>query len=91
MALSFNISRRVLTFRLALDAVHPSPPLKVVSSGTKPTVDICLTYAGDYIKVTCATSTLTHYYVVHSGDPIIHMATHTTAGELTTIKQVLTR
>jgi hypothetical protein len=35
---------------------------------------------GDYIKVTCSTDTLIHYYVVHSGDPIIHMATYTTAG-----------
>jgi rhamnogalacturonan endolyase len=35
---------------------------------------------GDYIKVTCSTDTLIHYYVVHSGDSIIHMATYTTAG-----------
>lgn len=35
---------------------------------------------GDYIKVTCETSTLTHYYVVHKGDSTIHMATYTTAG-----------
>jgi rhamnogalacturonan endolyase len=35
---------------------------------------------GDYIKVTCDTDTLTHYFVVHSGDPIIHMATYITAG-----------
>ncbi|KAL4889877.1 rhamnogalacturonate lyase A [Aspergillus ambiguus] len=34
---------------------------------------------GDYIKVTCDTDTLTHYMVVHSGDPIIHMATYITA------------
>ncbi|KAI9372757.1 Rhamnogalacturonate lyase A [Aspergillus egyptiacus] len=34
---------------------------------------------GDYVKVTCETSTLTHYFVVHNGDPIIHMATHITA------------
>ncbi|KAG2416576.1 rhamnogalacturonase B precursor [Aspergillus terreus] len=34
---------------------------------------------GDYIKVTCDTDTLTHYFVVHSGDPIIHMATYITA------------
>jgi len=37
---------------------------------------------GDYIKITCETSTLTHYYVAHSGDPIIYMATYTTAGQL---------
>jgi rhamnogalacturonan endolyase len=36
---------------------------------------------GDYIKITCETSTLTHYYVAHSGDPIIYMATYTTAGK----------
>ncbi|KAK1142263.1 hypothetical protein N8T08_008007 [Aspergillus melleus] len=34
---------------------------------------------GDYIKVTCEADTLTHYFVVHNGDPIIHMATHITA------------
>ena len=39
-------------------------------------------FAGDYIKVTCDTSTLTHYLVVHKGDPIIHMATYTTEGQL---------
>ena len=35
---------------------------------------------GDYIKITCETDTLTHYYVAHNGDPIIYMATYTTAG-----------
>ncbi|KAJ5600780.1 hypothetical protein N7450_001847 [Penicillium hetheringtonii] len=40
---------------------------------------VSATQSGDYIKVTCATDTLTHYYVVHSGDPIIYMATYTTA------------
>ncbi|KAJ5131089.1 Glycoside hydrolase-type carbohydrate-binding [Penicillium bovifimosum] len=40
---------------------------------------VTATQSGDYIKVTCATSSLTHYYVVHNGDPIIHMATYTTA------------
>ncbi|KAL2796419.1 rhamnogalacturonate lyase A [Aspergillus keveii] len=34
---------------------------------------------GDYVKVTCETSTLTQYFVVHNGDPIIHMATYITA------------
>ncbi|KAJ0275587.1 hypothetical protein COL922a_014541, partial [Colletotrichum nupharicola] len=29
--------------------------------------------------VTCETSTLTQYFVVHNGDPIIHMATYITA------------
>ncbi|KAJ5834210.1 Glycoside hydrolase-type carbohydrate-binding [Penicillium robsamsonii] len=40
---------------------------------------VTATQSGDYIKVTCATSTLTHYYVVHNGDSTIHMATYTTA------------
>lgn len=35
--------------------------------------------AGQYIKVTCATSTLTHYLVAKSGDSNIYMATHITA------------
>lgn len=39
-----------------------------------------LNATGDYIKVTCETDTLTHFYVAHSGDPIIYMATYTTAG-----------
>ncbi|KAL2119984.1 hypothetical protein VTJ04DRAFT_6945 [Mycothermus thermophilus] len=32
-----------------------------------------------YIKVTCTTSTLTHYYVVREGESIIYMATYITA------------
>ncbi|KAH1555209.1 hypothetical protein KXX57_004102 [Aspergillus fumigatus] len=40
---------------------------------------VSATQSGDYIKVTCSTSTLTHYFVVHNGDPIIHMATYITA------------
>ncbi|EAW13419.1 putative rhamnogalacturonase B [Aspergillus clavatus NRRL 1] len=40
---------------------------------------VSATQDGDYIKVTCATSTLTHYMVVHHGDSTIHMATHITA------------
>ncbi|OOQ83658.1 Rhamnogalacturonate lyase A [Penicillium brasilianum] len=40
---------------------------------------VTATQSGDYIKITCVTSTLTHYYVAHSGDPIIYMATYTTA------------
>ncbi|OQE80969.1 hypothetical protein PENNAL_c0042G04682 [Penicillium nalgiovense] len=39
---------------------------------------VSATQNGDYIKVTCETSTLTHYYVVRKGDSTIHMATHTT-------------
>ncbi|KAL3431627.1 Rhamnogalacturonate lyase A [Aspergillus tetrazonus] len=40
---------------------------------------VSATQSGDYIKVTCDTATLTHYFVVHNGDPIIHMATYITA------------
>ncbi|RDW67222.1 putative rhamnogalacturonase B [Aspergillus mulundensis] len=40
---------------------------------------VSATQDGDYIKVTCDTSTLTQYFVVHNGDPIIHMATYITA------------
>ncbi|KAI5268204.1 rhamnogalacturonate lyase A [Aureobasidium subglaciale] len=35
--------------------------------------------ASQYAKVTCKTSTLTHYIIVRSGDSSIHMATYTTA------------
>lgn len=34
---------------------------------------------GQYVKVTCTTATLTHYYVVRSGDSTIFMATYTSA------------
>ncbi|PVI03401.1 polysaccharide lyase family 4 protein [Periconia macrospinosa] len=34
---------------------------------------------GKYAKLTCTTSTLTHYIVVRSGDSTLFMATHTTA------------
>jgi rhamnogalacturonan endolyase len=37
------------------------------------------TISGQYVKVTCTTSTLTHYMVVKSGESTIYMATHTTA------------
>ncbi|KAL4787645.1 Rhamnogalacturonase B, N-terminal-domain-containing protein [Aspergillus varians] len=40
---------------------------------------VSATQDGDYIKVTCETSTLTQYFVVHNGDSIIHMATYITA------------
>ncbi|KAL3474241.1 Rhamnogalacturonase B, N-terminal-domain-containing protein [Aspergillus californicus] len=40
---------------------------------------VSATQDGDYIKVTCTTSTLTQYFVVHNGDSIIHMATYITA------------
>ncbi|KAF8710975.1 Rhamnogalacturonan lyase B, N-terminal, partial [Rhizoctonia solani] len=32
-----------------------------------------------YVKITCVTSTLTHYYVVKSGDSTVYMATYITA------------
>jgi len=32
------------------------------------------------VKITCTTSTLTHYYVVKNGDSTMHMATYITAG-----------
>jgi len=37
------------------------------------------TISSQYVKVTCTTSTLTHYMVVKSGESTIYMATHTTA------------
>ncbi|KAF1841775.1 polysaccharide lyase family 4 protein [Cucurbitaria berberidis CBS 394.84] len=37
------------------------------------------TIGSQYIKVTCTTSTLTHYLVAKSGESTIYMATHTTA------------
>ncbi|KAF7732974.1 Rhamnogalacturonan endolyase, partial [Penicillium ucsense] len=38
---------------------------------------VTATQNGNYIKVTCETSTLTHYYVARNGDSIIYMATYT--------------
>lgn len=32
-----------------------------------------------YVKITCATSTLTHYYVVRDTDSTLHMGTYITA------------
>ncbi|PVF96908.1 hypothetical protein CPB86DRAFT_775568 [Serendipita vermifera] len=40
---------------------------------------VSATTIGSYIKITCVTSTLTHYYVVKSGDSTIYMATYITA------------
>ncbi|CCO37821.1 hypothetical protein BN14_12155 [Rhizoctonia solani AG-1 IB] len=37
------------------------------------------TKIGNYIKITCTTSTLTQYYVAQYKNPGIHMATHITA------------
>lgn len=46
-----------------------------------------------YVKVTCVTSTLTHYLVAKSGDSNIYMATYTTAepdiGELRFIARLV--
>lgn len=79
MALSCSI--RALAATLALGWVAlPSRRCRVVCGLYREARDDILTFIGDYIKVTCDTSTLTHYFVVHSGDPIIHMATYITAG-----------
>ncbi|PGH27434.1 hypothetical protein AJ80_00912 [Polytolypa hystricis UAMH7299] len=40
---------------------------------------VSITQTGDYIKVTCQTSSLIHYYVVRNGDSTVFMATHITA------------
>jgi rhamnogalacturonan endolyase len=49
--------------------------------------------ASRYIKVTCVTSTLTHYMVVREGESIVYMATYITAqpsiGELRFIARLL--
>lgn len=49
--------------------------------------------SGKYIKVTCVTSTLTHYMVVKQGDSTIYLATYITAepsiGELRFIARLL--
>lgn len=42
-------------------------------------VSFSITTIGDYIKITCTTSTLTQYLVAHNGDSNIYMATYTTA------------
>ncbi|CAG8961283.1 hypothetical protein HYFRA_00013562 [Hymenoscyphus fraxineus] len=48
--------------------------------GTATVSAIPITYDGvKYVKVTCVTSTLTHYYVFRDGDSTIHMSTATTA------------
>ncbi|CAE6489084.1 unnamed protein product [Rhizoctonia solani] len=38
------------------------------------------TQIGNYIKISCVTSTLTHYYVAQYKNPGIHMATYATPG-----------
>ncbi|KAG9046253.1 hypothetical protein FS837_004779 [Tulasnella sp. UAMH 9824] len=49
-----------------------------ISSGLG-SVTSSITTIGDYIKITCTTSTLTHYLVTKNGDSTIYMATYTTA------------
>ncbi|KAG9004202.1 hypothetical protein FRB90_011043 [Tulasnella sp. 427] len=49
-----------------------------ISSGLG-SVTSSITTIGDYIKITCSTSTLTQYLVVHKGDSTVYMATYTTA------------
>ncbi|KAG8942971.1 hypothetical protein FRC00_011468, partial [Tulasnella sp. 408] len=49
-----------------------------ISSGLG-SVSSSITTIGDYIKITCTTSTLTHYLVTKNGDSTIYMATYTTA------------
>ncbi|KKY20744.1 putative rhamnogalacturonate lyase a [Diplodia seriata] len=41
--------------------------------------DVTAETIDDVIKVTCTTDTLVHYYVFKSGDPVIYMATYTSA------------
>ncbi|KAF2192211.1 polysaccharide lyase family 4 protein [Zopfia rhizophila CBS 207.26] len=50
-----------------------------ISSGLGTATVKAETISGKYAKVTCTTSTLTHYIVVSSGDSTIYMATYTTA------------
>ncbi|KAH9868276.1 hypothetical protein J1614_007348 [Plenodomus biglobosus] len=50
-----------------------------ISSGLGSATVTHETIGSQYVKVTCKTSTLTHYLVAKSGDATIYMATHTTA------------
>ncbi|TVY57635.1 putative rhamnogalacturonate lyase A, partial [Lachnellula suecica] len=48
--------------------------------GTATVSATTITYSGtQYVKITCATSTLTHYYVAKDGDSTMHMSTYVTA------------
>ncbi|KAG9074575.1 hypothetical protein FRC06_010598, partial [Ceratobasidium sp. 370] len=47
--------------------------------GTAPCSYVQTGNSGNYIKITCVTSTLTQYYVAQYKNPGIHMATYTTA------------
>ncbi|KAF2199717.1 Rhamnogalacturonase B [Delitschia confertaspora ATCC 74209] len=50
-----------------------------ISSGLGTATVKAETISNQYAKITCTTSTLTHYIVVKSGEATIYMATHTTA------------
>ncbi|KAL2060992.1 hypothetical protein VTL71DRAFT_9044 [Oculimacula yallundae] len=50
-----------------------------LGSGTNVTAQEITSGSTKYVKITCDTSTLTHYYVVRDAESAVHMATHTTA------------
>lgn len=50
-----------------------------ISSGLGSATVSATTINNQYVKITCVTSTLTHYYVVRSGDSTVFMATYITA------------
>ncbi|KAH7384987.1 Rhamnogalacturonase B, N-terminal-domain-containing protein [Cadophora sp. MPI-SDFR-AT-0126] len=50
-----------------------------LGSGTTVTAQELTSGSTKYVKITCATSTLTHYYVVRDAESAIHMATYITA------------
>jgi rhamnogalacturonan endolyase len=64
-----------------------------ISSGLGFATVAYTTINSQYVKVTCTTSTLTHYIVAKSGDSNIYMATYTTAepdiGELRFIARLV--
>ncbi|KAG9079128.1 hypothetical protein FS749_008799 [Ceratobasidium sp. UAMH 11750] len=50
-----------------------------ISSGLGSATVSATVVNSQYVKVTCVTSTLTHYYVIKSGDSTVYMATYITA------------
>ncbi|RAL13711.1 putative rhamnogalacturonase B [Aspergillus homomorphus CBS 101889] len=79
--LKFTVSRKSCDIT---SIIHYGTELQYSSTGSHigsglGTATVTAVQNGDYIKVTCATDTLTQYFVVHDGDPIIHMATYITA------------
>ncbi len=50
-----------------------------VSSGLGSATVTATTYGTNYIKIACATSTLTHYYMARNGYNHVYLATHITA------------